>query len=1034
MSIYKNITIMKKFTICIIITALVFASFYNGIANLNKNPLFETDKTLSTGTISGIVVDSATLEPIENAVINIEGTTISATSTEDGTYTIPNVDVGIYDITAAAEFYFQKTQFNIEIFEEETTIVNFTLSSKPPVLLSTIPDTSGITLEWETNYDNTETGHFNFIGGDPTGSIWAIYISQATWDDIDMEVEDEIAIFDGDLMVGTFNLTQVCTPDNSFDNVLYAFAVLWNCPGYTPGNPVSFKAWDESAGVETSFFEFTLFNPYIGNYITVFPYGEPYHILEINFFSYLSNYNVYYYEDSTLIASGIWGNTYKDTLAVYGPEYCYFVTMNFENGSESPASNILCAFVLPFTGQLYGTISQINSNPIKDAMITIDDTCLTATSGPFGTYLIDSLKTGNHNICVSADGYEIKNQEVTIIKNETSTLDFSLSATQTLTVDQGFQFASSRVIPVEPDLEIVAQEIINEDLIYIRNSQGLMLRKIGSVWVNGIGDWVTCEGYLIKTSASGQFTLEGSILAKTTPIEILTGFQFVSYIPFNELDAMDAFHSIISENLIYIRDSEGSMLSKIGPNWVNGIGNCIPGEAYLTKIVSNDTLIYPFNCGDRFTDLRDGQSYITVKIGDQCWMAENLNIGIMINSNNYQVNNDTIEKYCYDNYAANCETYGGLYQWDEMMQYITTGGSRGICPQGWHIPTDNEWATLTEFLGGMSIAGGKMKEIGNNYWNSPNISATNESGFSALPGGSFSYYNTGSFLGQNSFSYSWSSTTTNLLNRAWQRNLQAYSSFILRTDPLKIAGLSVRCLKDTTQTDNTSINNINSDVGVIKTNSFKKGNLTENPKYFDFKGGNPAEAVYTLYLEGLEIGDEVATFNGETMIGAIKINSEKTFKNELPVFSSILTGQGYKSGNQLTLKVWDAKINQEIDFNFEYKNPYGDAYMENYFPKRDGEYSILSFRKNSSEFNDISNNISIYPNPTKGIITIGNLSRTGQVWSIEITDITGKTILQSKIKNYKSSIKIDLSGIKKGVYLFSLSNKDFKKIKKIVIQ
>jgi uncharacterized protein (TIGR02145 family) len=1031
---------MKKFTFCFIAIALVFASFYNGLAKRNIIHLSETDKILSTGTISGIVVDSTTHEPIENASVIIEGTSFSATTSEDGTYTIPNVDVGIYDITATADFYFQKTQFNIEVFEGETTIVDFTLSAKPPVLLSAIPDTSGIILTWETNYDITETGHFNFTGGDPSSYIMAIYIIEAKWDGVNMEAEDEIAIFDGGLMVGAFTLTQIITPDNAFENVLNAFSQLLTGPGFTPGNPISFKAWDESAGVETGFYEFLLYNQN-GTYTEVFTYGGPYYILEINFFSYLPNYNIYYNEDSTLVASGIWANTYRDTLAVYGQEYCYFVTLNYASGSESPASNVLCAYVLPFTGQLFGTIGQINSKPIKDAMITIDDTCLTATSGPSGTYLIDSLKTGNHNICVSAEGYETKYQDVIIIKNETSTLDFSLIATQTLNIDQGFEFVSSRVIPVEPDMEIVAQEIINEELIYIRNSQGLMLRKIGPVWVNGIGDWITSEGYLIKTYASGQFTLEGSILANTTPIEIFQGFQFVSYLPFNEIDAMDAFNSVISDNLIYVRNSEGSMLRKIGPNWVNGIGYCIPGEGYLTKILSDDTLIYPFNCGDRFTDLRNGQVYNTIEIDDQCWMAENMNIGIMINSDNFQVNNDTIEKYCYDNYAANCETYGGLYQWNEMMQYTATEGSRGICPQGWHIPTDNEWAIITEFLGGMIIAGGKMKEIGNNHWNSPNISATNESGFSALPGGSFSYYNTGSFLGQNSFSYSWSSTTTNLLNRAWQWNLQAYSSYILRTDPLKIAGLSVRCLKDTIQTDNSSINIINSDLGIIKSNSFNNRNSSNSLRHFDFKGGNPAEAVYTLYLEGLEIGDKVAAFDGEIMVGTVKINFEKTFENELPVFSSILTGQGYKSGNPLILKVWDAKINQEVDFNFKYKNPYGDAFMENYFPTNDGEYSILNITKNTTGLNDISNNISIYPNPTKGIVTIGNLENLTGL-DLKITDITGKIVFQSKFErsevspygNSKSSFEIDLSEIKKGVYLFSICNKDFKKIKKIVIQ
>ena len=147
-----------------------------------------------------------------------------------------------------------------------------------------------------------------------------------------------------------------------------------------------------------------------------------------------------------------------------------------------------------------------------------------------------------------------------------------------------------------------------------------------------------------------------------------------------------------------------------------------------------------FICGNTLVDSRDNQTYTTLQIGTQCWMAENLNIGTLINSNNDQTNNSIIEKYCYDNSTTNCSTYGGLYQWDEMMQYKTTEGVQGICPVNWHIPTDAEWTGLTDFLGGESVAGGKMKttgtiEAGTGLWLSPNTGATNSSGFAALPGG-----------------------------------------------------------------------------------------------------------------------------------------------------------------------------------------------------------------------------------------------------------------------------------------------------------
>ena len=93
----------------------------------------------------------------------------------------------------------------------------------------------------------------------------------------------------------------------------------------------------------------------------------------------------------------------------------------------------------------------------------------------------------------------------------------------------------------------------------------------------------------------------------------------------------------------------------------------------------------------------EGQIYNTVQIGTQCWLRENLNVGTKINGNQTQTNNGIIEKYCYDDIEANCTAYGGLYQWNEMMQYVTNEGVQGICPLGWHIPTDGEWCAVTQF-------------------------------------------------------------------------------------------------------------------------------------------------------------------------------------------------------------------------------------------------------------------------------------------------------------------------------------------------
>ncbi len=197
------------------------------------------------------------------------------------------------------------------------------------------------------------------------------------------------------------------------------------------------------------------------------------------------------------------------------------------------------------------------------------------------------------------------------------------------------------------------------------------------------------------------------------------------------------------------------------------------------------------------TDL-DGNNYPTVTIGDQIWMARNLNIGIRINGTEEQTNNGIIEKYCYDNGADFCSTYGGLYQWGEIMQYQTTHGIQGICPPNWHLPTWEEWDTLSTFLEEF-IAGGKLKttgtiEAGNGLWHTPNIGATNETGFSALPSG-HRFPDDGLFYSIGLYCAWWSSSES-YPGFAWTRYIH-FDDENLRHWGLSFSrGHSVRCIFD----------------------------------------------------------------------------------------------------------------------------------------------------------------------------------------------------------------------------------------------
>jgi len=190
-----------------------------------------------------------------------------------------------------------------------------------------------------------------------------------------------------------------------------------------------------------------------------------------------------------------------------------------------------------------------------------------------------------------------------------------------------------------------------------------------------------------------------------------------------------------------------------------------------------------------------GKTYQTIQIGPQCWMAENLDVGVMVNGLNDMLDNDTIEKYCYDDDTINCEVYGGLYQWDELMNYTTD--KQGICPDGWRISTFNDWSLLDIYLAGTSpsdtiYSGGKLKEIGYDHWKEPNKGATNSSGFTAVAGGVRTVM--GNFINLNEFGEFWTSDEQD--NETGFNWMLSYNSSTPGFGPRdKRFGLSIRCIK-----------------------------------------------------------------------------------------------------------------------------------------------------------------------------------------------------------------------------------------------
>ena len=253
--------------------------------------------------------------------------------------------------------------------------------------------------------------------------------------------------------------------------------------------------------------------------------------------------------------------------------------------------------------------------------------------------------------------------------------------------------------------------------------------------------------------------------------------------------------------------SVSSSSSSLSSSWSGAIGS---SSSFPEGYVDPLTIIM-----GELTDERDGQAYKTVKIGTQTWMAENLNyvyIGVPYKVT-YKDNSYTSDStsWCYKNDSTNCVKYGRLYTWaaamDSVGEWSTNGKGcgweaecsptypvRGICPEGWHLPSQAEWNILFTAVGGQSTAG-KMLKFTSGWKDNKGESGngTDAYSFSALPAGSVAFG--GGYLSEGYFTYFWSSTEYNSLN-AYNMNLFRSSANAFLNYYYKYYGYSVRCVKD----------------------------------------------------------------------------------------------------------------------------------------------------------------------------------------------------------------------------------------------
>ncbi|MCB0661836.1 MAG: hypothetical protein KDC24_03775 [Saprospiraceae bacterium] len=256
------------------------------------------------------------------------------------------------------------------------------------------------------------------------------------------------------------------------------------------------------------------------------------------------------------------------------------------------------------------------------------------------------------------------------------------------------------------------------------------------------------------------------------------------------------------------------------PDLKANVGDVCTNASGQSSVI-DENCICKENESEILVDTRDGQTYPTVVIGGKRWMAKNLNIGTMIasdyvdpmNFNNCPgdlnptnpTNNLILEKYCYDNNPANCDLYGGLYAWDEMMGYTTTPGAQGICPDGWHIPTDQEWKDLEVALGMTAYAAGqtgyrgtnegdKLKTAGN--CTTPGDIICGSADFNALIAGARFY--DGTFGTINDIGWFWSSSEATGFSDCgvWDRDVSRNGAKISRSWYGKADAFSCRCVED----------------------------------------------------------------------------------------------------------------------------------------------------------------------------------------------------------------------------------------------
>ncbi len=434
--------------------------------------------------------------------------------------------------------------------------------------------------------------------------------------------------------------------------------------------------------------------------------------------------------------------------------------------------------VVSVSNSISGVIYQLNTDTtIANVLVEIGGK--STVSANDGSYKIEDIPSGETTLKATKDDYKVYEQSISISSDKTTEKDIYLT---------GSILFSGHVTDVETGEAISGAVITIGDKIDSSDVSGYY--QFENFAPGNYNVIVEDNNYL-----PFQVNINLSSNSKTLDIEIEYAFTNLSGVV-KDKETSDLLSNVeigingevdsTDENGAYkfLRIEKGTYTIT-----AKGLNNTpFTKEIVLDSKEMQYNILLDNSCSGISTVTYQDKTYNTVSIGSQCWFKENLNVGKRINGSSNQTQTDMdIEKYCYNNDESNCDTYGGLYQWNEAMQYVTTEGTQGICPSGWHIPTKAEWKTLKTTVGN---SGNALKAIGQG---SEGGAGTNTSNFSALLAGYRNYYTTFTNLSNNAYFHS---STESGSDASHYMRLDYSNSGSGFYDTGKTLGFSVRCLKN----------------------------------------------------------------------------------------------------------------------------------------------------------------------------------------------------------------------------------------------